>query len=188
MKSALLVIDCINGIINGSCKEYASTHPIVENTNKLIAHCRTKNIPIYFVRVAFDKNYTGMPKNSPLFNRAKENGLFQMENSDTHFISELDIKPSDTIINKTATSPFHSKGLTESLHSNGVEKLIFAGVATDNAINIGTREAHDAGYYTVIAEDACGASSEEFHRWSIELLKKIANEIVSTEALLEKLG
>lgn len=181
MKTALLVIDYINGIMNGTCKEYASTHPIVKNTNKLIANCREKNIPIYFVRLAFDKHYSHMPMHSNLFRSIKENGLFQIGNADAEFISELDIRPDDIIINKTATSPFHSIGLTESLQSNHIEKLIFAGVATDNAINIGVREAHDAGYYTIVVEDACGASSKEFHQWSIELLKKIANEIVLVE-------
>lgn len=35
MKTALLVIDYINGIINGSCKDYVNTHPILQKTNTL---------------------------------------------------------------------------------------------------------------------------------------------------------
>ncbi len=187
MKTALLVIDYINGIINGSCKDYVSHHPIVKHTNELIAHCRQKNIPIYFMRLAFDKNYTGLPKYSNGFNAIKQNNLFQIGNSDAEFISELDIKADDIVINKTAASPFHSIGLADALRSKNTERLIFAGVATDNAINIGVREAHDNGYYTIIAQDACGASSDEFHYWSIELLKKIANEILTVDALIQKL-
>jgi nicotinamidase-related amidase len=186
MKTALLVIDYIYGIINGSCKDYVSRHPIVKKTNQLITNCRQKNIPIYFVRLAFDKHYTGLPKYSNGFNTIKQNNLFQIGNPDAEFVSELDIKTNDKVINKTAASPFHSD-LTETLEAENIEKLIFAGVATDNAINIGTREAHDNGYYTIIAEDACGASSDEFHYWSIELLKKIANEIVTVDALIQKL-
>lgn len=186
MKSALLVIDYINGIINGSCKDYAKCHPIVENTNKLIAYCRACNIPIYHIRVAFDKNYTGLPKHSNLFKQAKEKGLFKIGKKDVEFIDEIDVQPSDVIINKTAVSPFHSEGLLESLQSSKVEKLIFSGVATDNAINLGVREAHDMSFYTVIVEDACGASSEDFHQMAIGLLKKIANEIIFTQSFLEK--
>lgn len=37
MKTALLVIDYINGIIGGSCKEFANNHPIIANTNSLRA-------------------------------------------------------------------------------------------------------------------------------------------------------
>lgn len=110
-----------------------------------------------------------------------------MGNDDTAFLSTLDYRNGDTIINKTAASPFHSKNLKKLLTDHKIEKLIFSGLATDNAINIGTREAHDMGFYTVIAEDACGASTEEFHHWSIELLRKIANEIDSVESILRKL-
>jgi nicotinamidase-related amidase len=186
MKTALLVIDYINGIINGSCKDYAEKHPIVKNINKVIAFCRSRNIPIYHVRVAFDKLYTDLPKHSPLFNQAKQKGLFQIGNRDAEFIEAIDIQPSDTIINKTAVSPFHSEGLLDSLKSSYIEKLIFTGVATDNAINLGTREAHDMGFYTVVVEDACGASSEEHHQWAIVLLKKIANEIITTDACINR--
>lgn len=183
MKTALLVIDYINGIINGSCKDYAEKYPIVKNTNKVISFCQSQNIPIYHIRVAFDKNYSGLPKHSPLFNQAKQKGLFQIGNPDAEFITEIDIQSSDTIINKTAVSPFRSVGLLDSLKSLQVEKLIFTGVATDNAINLGAREAHDMGFYTVIVEDACGASTEEHHQWAIALLKKIANEIITTDDL-----
>jgi len=186
MKTALLVIDYINGILNGSCKEYAEKYPIVKNTNKVIAFCRSQYIPIYHVRLGFDGNYTGLPKHSLIFSQAKQKGLFQIGNNDAEFIDEIDIQPSDKVINKTAVSPFHSEGLLDSLQALNIEKLTFTGVATDNAINLGVRKAHDIGFYTVIIEDACGASSEEFHQWSIALLKKIANEINTTDDFIKK--
>ncbi len=189
MKTALLVIDYINGIIGGSCKDYAKNHPILANTNKLIKAAREHNIPIYFVRLAFDSNYTGAPKHSKMFNYAKSQGLFQIGNKDTEFVEGLNYQKNDVVINKTAASPFHCNGdLTKSLISQNIERLIFAGVATDNAIDIGVREAHDAGYYTIIAEDTCGASSEEFHQWTMTMLQKIANEILTVEALLQSLS
>lgn len=181
LKSALLVIDCIEGIAHGSCKDYVAQYPVIQNIQKLILHCRENNIPIYFVRLAFDAQYTDIPKHSPMFSYVKQKGLFQLGSPSSDFIPELAIQPRDTIINKTAVNPFHSKDLEKSLQANHIEKLIFCGLATDNAINLGTREAHDKGYYTVVVEDACGAGTREFHQWSIELLKKIANEIVSVD-------
>src|SRR3990167_4534970 len=186
MKTALLAIDYINGIFGGSCKNYTETHPVLSNTNKLITACRKHHIPIYFIRLAFDSNYTHLPKHSSMFNYVKSHGLFQLGHKEVEFIENLDFQVGDIVINRTGTSPFCCNGkLTTYLQSQNIERLIFAGVATDNAIDIGVREAHDAGYYTIIAEDACGASSEDFHQWTITMLKKIANEIVSVEALIE---
>ncbi|MDP1574408.1 MAG: isochorismatase family protein [Coxiellaceae bacterium] len=59
-------------------------------------------LPIYHIRVAFDKDYTGLPKHSHLFNQAKQKGLFQIGNQDAEFIDEINIQSSDVIINKTA--------------------------------------------------------------------------------------
>lgn len=184
MKTALLVIDYINGIVKGLCYEYVAKYPIVANTNKLIAKCRANEIPVYFVRLAFDANYTDLPKHSKGFNYIKQQGLFQLGSDSCEFIDDLDLQHDDTIIDKTAASPFHSKNLKNLLTSKNIDKLIFAGLATDNAINIGVREANDAGYFTVIAEDACGASSEDFHNWSIKMLEKIANEIIPVDVII----
>jgi len=166
MKTALLVIDYINGIMKGSCKEFAKNHLILSATNKLIVGCRKAAIPIYFIRLAFDAQYSDIPKHSKSFNYVREHNLFKIGNADTEFVSDLDMMPNDIVINKTAASPFHSK-LSELLKSQSVERLIFAGVATDNAISIGVREAHDDGY----SNDHCrrclwslngGASSMEY--------------------------
>lgn len=184
MNTALLVIDYINGIMNGSCKTYSEQYPIIENTNKVIAFCRSHHMPIYYVRVAFDKNYSGIPKYSPLFNQAKQKGLFQIGNHDVEFVEALDRLPSDIIINKTAVSPFHSEKLLPDLHTLKIDRIILTGVATDNAINLAAREAHDMGFYTTIIEDACGASSVECHQSALMLLKKIANEIITTNDLI----
>src|SRR5690349_18328773 len=121
MKTALLVIDYIKGIIDGSCKDYAKNHPIVANTNKLIAGCRKINIPIYFIRLAFNANYDGLPKYSRRFNYIKENGLFQIGSDSVEFVEELDYRSNDMIINKTAASPFHNKTLIAELNSKNIE-------------------------------------------------------------------
>lgn len=183
MKTALLVIDYINGIMEGSCAEFASHHPILEKTNQLIAEARKADVPIYFVRLAFDEAYKNIPKHSKMFNYIKDNGLFQLGTKSTEFVKELDYRESDCVINKTSASPFCHTNLMETLRRKGIERIIFSGVATDNAINIGSREASDAGFYTIIVEDACGASSENFHLWSIKMLDKIVNQIVSTNEL-----
>lgn len=187
LKTALLVIDHINGIMNGSCKDYASHFPIVANANKLIDACRNKHIPIYFIRVAFDPSYSDIPKHSKLFNQIKDNGFLKLGEPSAEFIDELNINANDIIITKKAVSPFCGHDLHQQLQAQHIERLIFTGVATDNAINLGTREAHDMGYHTIIAEDACGASTEQAHQMSITLLEKIANEITSTDSLIQKL-
>lgn len=189
MKTALLVIDYINRIIrDGSCQAWAKTHPIVENTNKLISAARANNIPIYFIRLAFDKDYSNCPKHSKMFNTIKHNKLFQLGSDDVEFVAGLDFQTEkDCVINKTAASPFTGNDLEQRLRQAKIEHLIFTGVATDNAINTGVRYAHDQGFFITIVEDTCGASSEALHQPILHALDKIANEIVDTETCLKTL-
>lgn len=183
MKTALLVIDYINGIVNGSCKAYIDKHPIIDNTNKLIVYCRELSIPIYFIRLAFDAGYSNIPKHSKLFNQIKENKLYQLGDTSTEFIPTLNFSQDDIVLNKTAASPFSGTNLDRELKENNIERLIFSGISTDNAINIGAREANDLGYYTIIVKDACGGATEEFHEWTIAMLDKITNEIISVNEI-----
>ena len=186
MKTALLVIDYIYGIVEGSCQDYIKAHSTIENTNKLIDYYRAHNMPIYFVRLGFDKNYTACPNHSRAFQNIKSKGLFQLGQHDTDFVKELHYQSHDVVVNKTAASPFHcDQEFIKNLQSQNIECLIFTGLATDNAINLGVREAHDMGYYTIVAEDACGGSSEDFHKWAILLLDKIANEIILVDELIK---
>lgn len=187
MKKALLVIDCINGIVDGSCKDYVAKHPVIDNINHIITTCRNIHIPIIFIRLAFESYYDEIPKHSKLFNHAKAHGRFKLGTPDTQFVPNLMMQANDEIFNKTGASPFCGNDLMQWLKKNQIEQLIFTGLATDNAINIGVREAHDQGFYTIIPEDACGASCQDFQQWSLTLLSKIANKIIDTETCIKQL-
>ena len=190
MKKALLVIDFINGIVrDGSCKAWANEHPIVGNTNKLIDAARKRGIEIFFVRLAFDKNYTGCPKHSKMFNYVKSQGMFQLGNEDTDFIDALDFHADhDTVINKLGANPFAGNNLEQLLKENDIEHLIFTGVATENAIDIGVRYANDQGFYTTIVTDACGAANKDLQTPILLALERIANELIDTKTCLEQMS
>jgi len=187
MKKALLVIDYINGIVrDGSCSEWAKSHPILSNVNSIISQARKADIPIYFVRLAFDEQYSQLPKHSKIFNYIKQHGLFQLGSESTKFVAELDYQVTkDIVINKTGASPFAGNDLQEQLEALGIEHLIFTGVATDNAISAGVRYAHDQGFFTTIVEDTCGAANEDLHKPILNALAKVTNEIINTEACIE---
>ena len=190
MKKALLVLDFINGIATtGSCQTYLAQHPeVVNNTNQLIDYCQKNGISTFFVRLAFDENYTNCPKHSKMFTWAKDNKRFLLGTPDTEFVDALHYKRgTDQVINKPAVSPFYTTSLEEQLKKMGIEELIITGLATDNAVNLVTREAHDKGFYTVVVQDACGASTAEVHNSALALLAKIAGEVSTTEACLARL-
>jgi nicotinamidase-related amidase len=57
------------------------------------------------------------------------------------------------------------------LKARGITTVVLAGVATDIGIEFTARHALASGYYSVIAEDATGAYTQEAHERSMAFLR-----------------
>jgi nicotinamidase-related amidase len=66
------------------------------------------------------------------------------------------------------------------LKARGIKTIVLAGVATDIGLEFTARHAMASGYYSVIAEDAAGAYTEEAHARSIAFLRSWT-PVVSTD-------
>lgn len=188
MKTTLLVIDFITGIAanTGSCAQYLTDHPeVISNTNAIINQARQNNIDIMHIRLAFDNDYTGLPKHAPTAQYIKDHQLFAINSEACAFIPEIDRHPDDTIINKTYGDVFHGNNLINILKTQGTEKLIFTGIATDNAILNSANTAIVNDFYVSIIKDACGAPSQEAHDHAIAIMTgRSASEITTTQEWL----
>lgn len=70
------------------------------------------------------------------------------------------------------------------LRANCIEKLILTGVATNNAVELTAREAHDRDYEVQIIEDTTECGSDEEQQASIHFLSRITTWL-STEDLIQ---
>lgn len=75
------------------------------------------------------------------------------------------------VIEKSMPSLFVDTPLDLRLKARGITTIVLAGVATDIGIEFTARHALASGYYSVIAEDATGAFTEEAHARSISFLR-----------------
>ena len=75
------------------------------------------------------------------------------------------------VLEKSMPSLFVDTPLDLRLKARGITTVVLAGVATDIGIEFTARHALASGYYSVIAEDATGAYTEEAHARSISFLR-----------------
>ena len=132
-----MVIDYIKGIASskGSCAKYLQAHPeVIQNTNSLINAARSHQISIFYIRLAFDSNYHALPKFAPNAHAIRNNSLFQLGSTATEFIADIQLIPTDTIINKTYGDVFQGNQLLQQLKKQHIEEIILTGISTDNAI------------------------------------------------------
>ena len=188
MKSALIVIDFINEIVDPKGKlagkgyatfiEQASTF---KHLNNAIHAFRQKKSPVIFVRLGYDHQYSDQPKLSPVFGKADEFGILKTGEWSTQFHPSIDYKNTDVTIQKTRVSAFYGTSLLNTLQEMCITNLYIAGVATDLAVESAARDAHDRDFLVSVIADACAAATIEDHEKSLRFLPKIGTVLTSTE-------
>lgn len=186
---ALVCVDFINDIVSEfgklSGKGYLSfitENQTLENLRKLQDSFREKGLPVFHVRVGFDPNYLNHPQNSPLFGAAKQFGALQLGTWGTEFPAGVAPAAGELIIHKPRVSAFYGTTLDSVLRANYITDVIFAGVATDLAVQAAARDAHDRDYRVTVAASCCAAANIEDHETALKLLSKVAT--ISEETAL----
>jgi nicotinamidase-related amidase len=90
---------------------------------------------------------------------------------ETEFLPGFAPAPHHIVLEKSMPSLFVDTPLDLRLKARGISTIVLAGVATDIGIEFTARHAMASGYYSVIAEDASGAYTEEAHARSIAFLR-----------------
>ena len=179
-KSLFLVMDMTNDLVSATGASAASygvqvrDRNVLENTAQAIAAARRADVPVGFVRVGFSFDYRECPPASPIFSKARQNGLFKLGTPGTAVHPALAPQEGDFDIVKHRVSPFYGTSLEPILRANGIERLILCGVSTNGVVHSGARDAHDRDYECIILEDCCAGASVNEHEHAIACLGRYA--------------
>lgn len=178
--SILLVMDMINDLV-GETGAGATTYvplmrerKVIERTRDAIAAARRAGVLVGYVRVGFSPDYRECPAASPVFSRARQNGLFKLGTPGTAVHPVLAPAEGDFDIVKHRVSPFYGTSLEPILRARGVERLFLSGVSTNGVVHTGAREAHDRDYECVVLEDCCAGATPEEHERALFCLGRFA--------------
>ena len=182
-KSLFLVMDMTNDLVSETGASAASygvqvrERGVLANTRKAIDAARKAGVRVGFVRVGFSPDYREAPPASPIFSKARDNGLFQLGTPGTEVHPALGQQASDFDIVKHRVSPFYGTSLEPILRANGIERLILCGVSTNGVVHSGARDAHDRDYECIILEDCCAGVTKDEHDHAIACLGRYATII-----------
>ncbi|MBK2356646.1 cysteine hydrolase family protein [Francisella hispaniensis] len=149
----------------------------MQKANKLIAWARDNNIQIAHVKVGFSKGYKECSKVSPMFEKAPEYGILQLNTWSTEFHHEMDVQEHDIIITKHRVSALYGTDLELILRANNIEHVVICGVSTSYVVESTTRDLHDRDFKVTVIADACNAATQQAHEASLANLSRIANII-----------
>jgi nicotinamidase-related amidase len=186
-KSIFLVMDMINDLVSETGPS-AAAYPVqmkergvLENTVKAIAAARAAGVPVGFVRIGFSADYRECPPASPIFSKARTNGLFKLGTPGTAVHPALAPREGDFDIVKHRVSPFYGTSLEPILRANGIGRVILSGVSTNGVVHTGAREAHDRDYECIVLEDCCAGATAAEHEHAIACLGRFATLLGSDQ-------
>ena len=188
MKTCLINLDLINDICHpkGKLAKYTARIEdscIIEKINQLSDWARSKKYLVAHVKLAFRPNYIDSSLISPLFSRAEKYQALKASEWGTQLCDTCDVHPDDVLITKHRVSAFYGTDLDLILRANCIEHLILTGVATNNAVELTAREAHDRDFHVTIVSDATETANDEEKASSLNFLSRIANVLTCDEIM-----
>ncbi len=180
MNTCLITLDIINDIChpNGNIASFTDRiekNHTIENINQITTSCRKHNMLITHVRLAFRNHHPDGSYVSPVFSTITNKQILKNTDWGSQFCDSLSRQESDIEIIKHRVSAFYGTDLDLILRANKIEQLILVGVATNNAVELTAREAHDRDYHVTIISDACETSDDNAQQASLNFLSRIAN-------------
>lgn len=174
-----LVLDMMNDLIHeegpsskGPYGEQVRSRNIIKNTRVAIDKARAAGIPVGFVRVGFSPDYRECPPNSPIFSKARNNGIFKLGEWGTATHPDLGQQAEDFDIVKHRVSPFYATTLEAVLSATGATRIYCSGISTNAVVQATVRDGHDRDYEMIVLEDCCCGLTTEEHQIAMQSLER----------------
>lgn len=189
-KTALLVIDVQNTYLEipDDAAEADRWAPfrrrmhetVIPNTAELIAFARANGIETIFARIAClkdDGRDRSLSQKKPGFNYL----LMPYRSEESLLVPELQPQGDEITVLKTTDSALTGTNLRLVLHNMGIERVIVAGIFTDQCVSSTVRSLADESFDTLVVEDCCAAATNELHERELTIINMIYCHVVSLD-------
>ncbi len=202
-ETALLVIDIQNAYLNddpsvprslAEQREYERWSAfykrmrtiVIPTTQRLLAHFRQNQQPVFFARIACltgDGSDRSLSQRRPGFN----NLLMPAWEHSSQIIPEVAPQEGEIVVCKTTDSALTGTNLRLILANMGVHHVVIAGIFTDQCVSCTVRSLADESFNVVVIEEACAAGTDELHQKELEILNHIYCQVMSADEVFAAL-
>jgi nicotinamidase-related amidase len=89
--------------------------------------------------------------------------------------------PSDIRVTKHQWGAFYGTDLDVQLRRRHIRTVVLGGIATNFGVESTARQAHEAGYEVVVAEDATTSLSAEMHAFAVSAIFPVLSRVVKAD-------
>lgn len=184
-RPALLVVDLINAFTDPDTKLGSDVTGVLEQTERLLAAFRDRDLPRYFTTVAFEESYGDAGRFIEKVPALRELRLGTEAVEVDERVAPVD---DERVILKKYASAFFGTDLQTELTTHCVDTLVLAGVTTSGCIRATAVDSLQHGYRTIVPADAVGDRAEGPHRANLFDIDAKYGDVVTTDSVLKYLS
>ncbi|WP_339287316.1 hydrolase [Paenibacillus sp. FSL E2-0201] len=181
-KTALVVIDLQNGIVNMPNKAPHTGEQVVQKGSSLVQAFTEKGAFVVLVRVSSLDGYDMLRPQTDL----KMSAAAFPEGWDT-LVPELASFKNAHVISKRQWGAFFGTDLDLQLRRRGIDTIVLCGISTSIGVDTTAREAYQLGYNQFFVEDAMTASTKEEHEYVCKTIFPRMGKIRSSDEVISML-
>jgi nicotinamidase-related amidase len=164
-RTALLLMDFQRAIL----ASIGDSATLLARAQVALSWARSERVRVVYVRVAFTPDdFAAIPTRNKAFAPVAEHKLLADGSPGSEIHDSLDVRDEDIVVRKTRVGAFSTTDLDATLHSQGIDTLVVAGISTSGVVLSTLRDAADEDYRLYVLADATADPDPEAHRILIE--------------------
>lgn len=176
-QSALILVDVLNEFLAEDGKLHGAILPMLEKTGlianlqRLLDGVRAADVKVFFSPHGLDEHsFDDVLHLHPRFQMAMDNQMFWKGSRGAEFFEPLHPRPHEFVVSHHRIfSSFQGTDLQLQLQSEGIEKVVIAGLTSQTCVEGTGRDALEAGYHVTFLSDAVADFSELAHQAALEV-------------------
>ena len=178
--TALLLMDLQPAILAA----IGDTESLLARAQDALAWARSEQVRVVYVRVAFTpEDFEAIPTHNKAFAAVAANKFLADGSPETQIHEALEVEDNDIVVRKTRFGAFSTTDLYASLHREGVDTLVVAGISTSGVVLSTLRHAADEDYRLYVLADATADPDPEVHRVLTEKVFPHQAHVIDTAEL-----
>lgn len=184
-RPAVLVVDFINAYTTPGSPLYAlDVVTAVHQSVDLLALARSKNVPVIYTKVLYNKNYRDggiFVQKVPVLKTLVEGEPL------AEIVPELSPAESDVIIVKQYASAFFGTPLAAALTALGVDTVILTGCSTSGCIRASAVDGMQYGFRVIVPRECVGDRHPAPHEANLFDIHSKYGDVVSRQEVMDYL-
>ena len=190
MKDALIALHFQNDICHPDGKIPFSLNRRTPEAEAFLAasrialrSARAAGWTIVHVHIGFAADYSDLPWNAPLFQKAAKFGAVKRGSWGAAPYDGFEPAAGEIVAMRNCNSGFRNTNLESMLRDRRVDRVSVMGMATQFSVEHTARDAADLGFHVRLLVDCCASADMEAHRCSLRTLTMLAEIVTSTDVL-----